>query len=85
MMMLFITDPPFLSSLHMENIEDNIPKYVPMDDYFEVLDFSYLFPTGTGGLKPNYTRHMPYQYYQQQLLNMCTHFTKNTEYLFCAQ
>ena len=67
--------------------ENNIPKYILLDDNFEVLAFPDLFPYGTGGYKyedrpVNLSIH---KYFQQHLLNVDMRFEKNIEYLFCAQ
>ena len=67
--------------------ENNIPKYILLDDNFEVLAFPDLFPYGTGGYK---CEDRPVnlsicKYFQQCLLNVDMRFAKNIEYLFCAQ
>ena len=67
--------------------ENNIPKYILLDEQFEELAFPDLFPSGFGGY---YTRksecHLPIRkYFQQCLLNVDGRFAKNIEYIFCAQ
>ena len=64
--------------------ENNIPKYVLIDDDFELLTFPDLFPYGCGGY--NYTdRNVKLsirKYFQQCLLNVDGHFAENMEYIF---
>ena len=67
--------------------ENYIPKYILLDDNFEVLAFPDLFQYGTGGYK---CEDRPVnlsicKYFQQHLLNVDMQFAKNIEYLFCAQ
>ena len=67
--------------------ENNIPKYILLDNDFEVLSFPDLFPYGSGG---NHSAHrkvkLPIRkYFQQHLLNVDGRFAQNIEYLFCAQ
>ena len=67
--------------------ENNIPKYILLDEQFEELAFPDLFPSGFGRY---YTRksecHLPIRkYFQQHLLNVDGRFAKNIEYIFCAQ
>ena len=67
--------------------ENYIPKYILLDDNFEVLAFPDLFPYGTGGYK---CEDRPVnlsicKYFEQCLLNVDMRFAKNIEYLFCAQ
>ena len=67
--------------------ENNIPKYLLLDDDFEVLAFPDLFPYGQGayrsGCRP---MKLPiHKYFQQHLLNADGRFAKHIEYLFCAQ
>ena len=67
--------------------ENNLLKYVLLDDDFELLAFPDLFPYGYGGY--NYTDRtvkLPIRkYFQQCLLNVDGQFAKNMEYIFCAQ
>ena len=67
--------------------ENNLPKYVLLDDNFEILAFPDLFPYGCGGY--NYTERsvkLPIRkYFQQRLLNVDGRFAENMEYIFCAQ
>ena len=67
--------------------ENNLPKYVLLDDDFELLAFPDLFPYGCGGY--NYTDRsvkLPIRkYFQQHLLNVDGQFAENIEYIFCAQ
>ena len=67
--------------------ENNIPKYILLDDNFEVLAFPDLFPYGTGGYKceDRLVNLSICKYFQQHLLNVNMQFAKNIEYLFCAQ
>ena len=67
--------------------ENNIPKYVLLDEDFEVLAFPDLFPYGSGGYYSE-DRNVKLQirkYFQQHLLNVDICFAQNIEYLFCAQ
>ena len=66
--------------------ENNIPKYILLDDNFEVLAFPDIFPYGTGGYK---CEDRPVnlsicKYFQQCLFNVDMQFAKNIEYFFCA-
>ena len=67
--------------------ENNFPKYVLLDEDFELLAFPDLFPYGCGGY--NYTDRsvkLPIRkYFQQCLLNVDGWFAENIEYIFCAQ
>ena len=71
--------------MHQE--ENNITKYILLDDNFEVLAFPDLFPYGTGGYKcEDRPVNLSFRkYFQQCLLNVVMRFAKNIEYLFCAQ
>ena len=67
--------------------ENNTPKYMLLDDNFEVLAFPDLFPYGKGGymsaerpMKLGIRKH-----FEQRLLNCDGRFAKNMEYIFCAQ
>ena len=67
--------------------ENNTPKYMLLDDNFEVLTFPDLFPYGKGGYM-SAERPMKLgirKYFQQRLLNCDGRFAKNMEYIFCAQ
>ena len=67
--------------------ENDIPKYISLDNHFEVLSFPDLFPYGSGGYHSvNRKVKLPIRkYFQQCLLNVDIRFAQNTEYLFCAQ
>ena len=67
--------------------ENNIPKYILLDDDFEVLAFPDLFPYGYGGYnsRVSHCRLPIRKYFQQRLLNVDGRFAKNMEYIFCAQ
>ena len=67
--------------------ENNIPKYVLLDNDFEVLAFPDLFPYGSGGYNSaERSVKLPIRkYFQQRLLNVDIRFPQNIEYLFCAQ
>ena len=62
--------------------ENNIPKYMLLDNDFEVLAFPDLFPYGGGGYHNAHRKvKLPIrQYFQQCLLNV-----NGIEYLLCAQ
>ena len=88
---------PLPSVLQFENLENqiyqcapgenNIPKYMLLDNDFEVLAFPDLFPYGGGGYhKAHRKGKLPIRkYFQQHLLNVDGRFAQNIEYLFCAQ
>ena len=92
-----LTGDPLPSVVQFENLknqiyqcapgENNIPKYVLLDNYFEVLAFPDLFPYGSGGYhSANRKVKLPIRkYFQQCLLNVDSRFALNIEYLFCAQ
>ena len=67
--------------------ENNIPKYILLDNDFEVLAFPDLFVYGGGGYhSANRKVKMPIRKYVQQcLLNVDDRFAQNIEYHFCAQ
>ena len=67
--------------------ENNIPKYVLMDNDFEILAFPDLFPYGPGAYNSEERQvKLPiWKYFQQQLLNLDGPFAQNIVYLFCAQ
>ena len=92
-----LTGDPLPSVLQFENLENqiyqcapgenNIPKYMLLDNDFEVLAFPDLFPYGGGGYHNTHRKvKLPIRkYFQQCLLNVDGRFTQNIEYLFCAQ
>ena len=67
--------------------ENNIPRYILLDDDFEVLAFPDLFPYGYGGYHSRdvWCRLPIRKYFQQRLLNVDGRFAKNLEYIFCTQ
>ena len=86
--------PTVVQYEHLENQiyqcapgENNIPKYILLDNDFEVLAFPDLFPYGSGGYhSANRKVKLPIRkYFQQCLLNIDGRFAQNIEYLFCAQ
>ena len=92
-----LTGDPLPSVVQFENLENqiyqcapgenNIPKYILLDNDFEVLAFPDLFPYGGGGYhSANRKVNLPIRkYFQQCLLNVDGRFAQNIEYLFCAQ
>ena len=66
--------------------ENNIPKYILLDNDFKELTFPDLFQYGGGGYHSTNTKvKLPIRkYFQQCLLNVCGRFDQNIEYLFCA-
>ena len=66
--------------------ENNIPKYILIDNDFEIL-VPDLFPYGSDGYHgANSKVKLPIRkYFQQCLLNVDSRFAQNIEYLFCAQ
>ena len=92
-----LTGNPLPSVVQFENLENqiyqcapgenNIPKYILLDNDFEVLAFPDLFPYGGGGChSANRKVKLPIRkYFQQCLLNVDGRFAQNIEYLFCAQ
>ena len=64
-----------------------IPKYILLDNDFEVLGFPDLFPYGGGGYHNAHrkVRLLIRKYFQQHLLNVDGRSAQNIEYLFCAQ
>ena len=92
-----LTGDPLPSILQFENLanqiyqcvpgENNIPKYMLLDNDFEVLTFPDLFPYGGGGYHNAHRKvKLPIRkYFQQGLLNVDGRFAENIEYLFCAQ
>ena len=67
--------------------ENNIPKYILLENDFEVLVFPDLFLYGGGGYHSAHRKvKLPIRkYFQQCLLNVDGRFAQNIEYLFCAQ
>ena len=67
--------------------ENNIPWYILLDDDFEVMAFPDLFPYGVGRYcSRNVHCRLPIRkYFQQCLLNVDGHFSRNIKYIFCAQ
>ena len=92
-----LTGDPLPSVVQFENLENqiyqcapgenNIPKYILLDNDFEVLAFPDLFPYGGGGYhSANRKVKLPIKkYFQQCLINVDGRFAQNIEYLFCAQ
>ena len=93
-----LTGDPLPSVVQFENLENqiyqcapwenNIPKYILLDNDFEVLAFPDLFPYGSGCYhSANRKVKLPIRkYFQPQLLNVDGRFAQNIEYLFfCAQ
>ena len=92
-----LTGDPLPSVLQIENLENkiyqcapgenNIPKYMLLDNDFEVLAFPDLFPYDSGGYHNSHRKvKLPIRkYFQQRLLNVDGRFAQNIEYLFCAQ
>ena len=64
--------------------ENNIPKYVLLDNDFEILAFPDLFPYGCGAYHSEERQvKLPiWKYFQQCLLNVDIWFAQNIEYLF---
>ena len=84
------------SVVQIENLENciyqcapgeiNIPKYILLDEDFEVLAFPDFFQYGEGGYYSEQSPKLPIRkYFQQHLLNVDICFAQNMEYLFCAQ
>ena len=67
--------------------ENNIPKYILLDNDFEVLAYPDLLPYGSGGYRSAHRKvKLPIRkYFHQCLLNVDSRFAQNIEYLFCAQ
>ena len=91
-----LTGDALPSAVQIENLEnrvyqcapgeDNMPKYMLLDEDFEVLAFPDFFPYGEGGYYSEWTTKLPiWKYFQQHLLNVDIHFAQNMEYIFCAQ
>ena len=89
-----LTGDPLPTVIQFENVENqiyqcapgenNIPKYILLDNDFEVLAFPDLFPYGSGGYhSANRKVKLPIRkYIQQHLLNVDGRFAQNIEYLF---
>ena len=92
-----LTGDPLPSGVQFENLEkqiyqcapgeNNIPKYILLDNDFEVLAFPDVFLYGSGGYHSAHRKvKLPIRkYFQQCLLNVDGRFAQNIEYLFCAQ
>ena len=91
-----MTEDALPSMVQIENLENriyqcapgenNIPKYILLDEDFEVLAFPDFFPYGEGGYYSQRNTKLPIRkYFQQSLLNVDIRFAQNMEYLFCAQ
>ena len=92
-----LTGDPLPSVVQFENFENqiyqcapeenNIPKYILLDNGFEVLAFPDLFPYGDGGYhSANRKIKLPIRkYFHPCLLNVDGRFAQHIEYLFCAQ
>ena len=68
--------------------QDAVPKYILMDNDFEVLAFPDLFPGGFGGfdvLTPRDRDINLRRYVNQRLLNKDPRFSQNSEYIFAFQ
>ena len=89
-----LTGDPLPTVVQYENLENQIyqcapgeniiPKYILLDNDFEVLAFPDLFPYGSGGYhSANRKVKLPIRkYFQQCLLNIDCRFAQN---IFCAQ
>ena len=93
-----LTGRPTANVLQLENLENeiytcapgenNTPRYMLLDDKFEVLAFPDMFPYGTGGYSTSGIRKTKLtlrRYFQQCLFNVDGRFANNIEYLFAAQ
>ena len=92
-----LTGDPLPSVLQFENLENqiyqcapgenNIPKYILLDNNFEVLAFPDLFPYGGSGYHNAHRKvKLPIRIYFQQCLSYVDgRYAQNIEYLFCAQ
>ena len=91
-----LTDDTLPSVVQVENLENqiyqcalgenNIPKYILLDNDFEVLVFPDIFPHGGASYhSANRKVKLPIRkYFQQCFLNVDDRFVQNIEYLFCA-
>ena len=89
-----LTGDPLPSVVQFENLENqiyqcapgenNIPKYILLDNDLEVLVFPDLFPYGSGGFHSanRKVKLLIRKYFQQCLLNVDSRFAQNIEYLF---
>ena len=92
-----VTADPLPSVVHFDNLENqiyqcatggnNIPKYILLNNDFEVLASQDLFHYGSGGYHSvNRKVKLPIRkYFQQSLVNVDSTFAQNIEYIFCAQ
>ena len=92
-----LTGDPLPSVLQFENLENqiyqcapgenNIPKYMFLDNDFEILAFPDLFPYGGDDYHNAHRRvKLPIRkYFQQCLLHVDGRFAQNIEYLFCPK
>ena len=83
-----LTGDPLPSVLQFENLENqiyqcapgenNIPKYMLLDNDFEVLAFPDLFPYGSGGYHNAHrkVKLLIRKYFQQHLLNVDSRFAQ---------
>ena len=61
--------------------QDVVPKYILMDNDFEVLAFPDLFPSGFDVLTPRDREINLRRYVNQRLLNKDPRFSQNSEYI----
>ena len=92
-----LTGDPLQSVVQFENLENqiyqcapgenNICKYILLDNDCDVLVFPNLFPYGSGGCHSAHrkVKLSIRKYFQQCLLNVDGSFAQNIEYLYCAQ
>ena len=92
-----LTGDALPSVVHFDNLENgiyqcapsenNIPKYILLDEDFEVFTFPDLFPYGyVGYFSQNGSQNLPIRkYFQQRLFNVDGHFAQKNEYIFCTQ
>ena len=91
-----LTGDPLPSVVQFENlenqiyqcapVENNIPKYILLDNDFEVLAFPDLFPYGSGGYhSANRKVKLPIRkYFQQHLLNVDSRFAQMLNIYLCT-
>ena len=89
-----LTGDPLPSVVQFENLENqiyhcgpgenNISKYILLDNDFKVLAFQDLFPYGSGGYQSanRKVKLTIRKYFQQCLLNVDGRFAQSIEYLF---
>ena len=68
--------------------ENQTPRYMLLDEYFEESAFPDMFPLGVGGYNSKAKRYSDLcfrQYAQQRVLNVDGRFGKVVDYLFCVQ